>query len=247
MLDLESLFSLNYGMYIVSSSRSSEKGDSKRNGKFNGCIINSVFQLTPEPPMLAVSINKQCLTREYITQSKVFVVSVLAEGTPMEFIGRFGFKTGRDTDKFQGVNYKLGRSGAPIVLDNTVAFVEVEVTESIDVESHTLFIGKITACETLDSSKIPMTYSYYRDVKGGRTPRTAATYVNVQKKSKAKSKQGDKGMQKYKCLMCGYIYDPSVGDPENGVEPGTAFKDLPDDWVCPECGAPKDEFEPVAG
>jgi rubredoxin len=53
-------------------------------------------------------------------------------------------------------------------------------------------------------------------------------------------------MQKYKCLMCGYIYDPAVGDPQNGVAPGTAFKDLPADWTCPECGAPKDEFEPLA-
>jgi rubredoxin len=52
-------------------------------------------------------------------------------------------------------------------------------------------------------------------------------------------------MKKYKCLMCGYIYDPAKGDPENGVEPGTAFEDIPDTWVCPECGASKDEFEPI--
>ncbi len=53
-------------------------------------------------------------------------------------------------------------------------------------------------------------------------------------------------MKKYKCLMCGYIYDPEKGDPDNGVEPGTAFDDLPDTWVCPECGASKGEFEQVA-
>jgi rubredoxin len=52
-------------------------------------------------------------------------------------------------------------------------------------------------------------------------------------------------MKKYKCLMCGYIYDPAAGDPGNGVQAGTAFEDLPDDWVCPECGVGKDEFEPV--
>lgn len=50
---------------------------------------------------------------------------------------------------------------------------------------------------------------------------------------------------KYKCILCGYIYDPAVGDPDNGVEPGTAFADLPDDWVCPDCGADKDQFEPA--
>jgi rubredoxin len=50
-------------------------------------------------------------------------------------------------------------------------------------------------------------------------------------------------MKKYKCLMCGYVYDPQIGDPDSGVEPGTAFEDLPDDWVCPDCGVGTDEFE----
>ena len=52
-------------------------------------------------------------------------------------------------------------------------------------------------------------------------------------------------MVKYVCDECGYVYDPAVGDPDNGVEPGTAFEDLPDDWVCPECGARKDAFSPA--
>lgn len=52
-------------------------------------------------------------------------------------------------------------------------------------------------------------------------------------------------MKKFKCLVCGYIYDPALGDPDNGVQVGTAFEDLPDDWTCPECGVGKDEFEPV--
>ena len=52
-------------------------------------------------------------------------------------------------------------------------------------------------------------------------------------------------MKKYKCLMCGYIYDPAVGDPDNGVEPGTSFEGLPDGWTCPDCGVGKEEFEPV--
>ncbi|GAH71630.1 unnamed protein product [marine sediment metagenome] len=216
---------------------------SQKGNDFNGCIVNTVFQITPEPPMIAVSVNRQNLTHEYITKSKVFVISVLAEEAPLEFIGKFGFRTGRDTDKLQEVNYKLGVVGVPIVLDNTVGFIEAEVANAIDVETHTLFIGRIIACETIDESKVPMTYNYYRDVKGGRTPRTAATYV--EKKPKVKSETGDQEMKKYKCLMCGYIYDPAVGDPDNGVAAGTAFEDLPDDWTCPECGVGKDEFEPI--
>jgi rubredoxin len=52
-------------------------------------------------------------------------------------------------------------------------------------------------------------------------------------------------MQKYLCTVCGYIYDPTLGDPDNGVAPGTAFDDVPSDWVCPECGAPKEDFDPI--
>ncbi len=234
MLDLDSLFNLSYGMCIVTS---------KNSGSFNGCIVNTVFQLTPKPPIVAVSVNRQNLTHEYISNSGVFAVSILAESTPLDFIGRFGFRSGRNIDKFERVSCKTGQSGAPIVLDNTVGFIEAEVITTIDVETHTLFIGKITACETIDAGKIPMTYAYYRDVKHGRTPKTAATYHET--KTKTKTTKGTTSMKKYKCLMCGYIYDPAAGDPDNGVEAGTAFADLPDDWVCPECGVGKDEFEAV--
>ena len=234
MLDLQSLFNLSYGMCIVSS---------KMGDDFNGCIVNTVFQVTPEPPMVVVSIHRENLTYEYISESGVFAISILAEVAPMDFIGRFGFKTGRDIDKFQNVNYRTGTTGAPIILDNTVGFLEAEVTESVDVETHTLFIGKIKACETIDSAKVPMTYCYYRDIKGGRTPRRAATYIGV--KPKPKPAKGAEKMEKYRCLICGYIYDPEVGGPGSGVAPGTSFGDLPDDWVCPDCGAGKDRFEVV--
>jgi len=193
--------------------------------------------------MVATSVNRQSLTNEYIVDSKVFTASILSQETPMPFIGRFGFRSGRDIDKFKQVNYKIGRTGVPIVLDNTAAFLEAEVAQSIDVVTHTLFIGRIVACEVLERDAEPMTYAYYRDIKHGRTPKTAATYIR--EKQAAKLNEGATNMDKYKCLMCGYIYDPDVGDPENGVEAGTAFEDLPDDWVCPECGAGKEEFEPV--
>jgi flavin reductase (DIM6/NTAB) family NADH-FMN oxidoreductase RutF/rubredoxin len=234
MLDLESLFKLNYGMCIVSS---------KKADRINGCIINTVFQLVPEPPMVAISLNKESLTHEYIAESRIFAVSVLSEDAPMPLISRFGFKTGRDINKFEQVKYRLGQTQAPIVLDSAVAFIEAQVTQSIDIETHTLFIAKIIACQTLDEQKYPMTYAYYRDVKHGKTPRSAATYVEV--KTSRKEEKGAKVMKKYKCTMCGYIYDPAVGDPDNGVEAGTDFEDLPYDWVCPECGAGKDEFEPL--
>jgi rubredoxin len=61
----------------------------------------------------------------------------------------------------------------------------------------------------------------------------------------AKITKGADNMKKYKCLMCGYVYDPAIGDPDSDIEAGTAFEDLPDDWICPDCGVGKDEFEPI--
>jgi flavin reductase (DIM6/NTAB) family NADH-FMN oxidoreductase RutF/rubredoxin len=231
MIDLETLFKLSYGMCIVSA---------QKDAKISGCIVNTVFQVTPEPPIIAVSVNKQNLTWDYISAGRRFAVSILAEDTPMPFIGRFGFRTGRNFNKFEGVKYKTGQTGSPIILENAIAFIEAEVINSIDVISHTLFIAKVVSCETINDSKPPMTYEYYRCVKGGRTPRTAATYHQEKEKNK-----GIVTMKKYKCTLCGYIYDPAIGDPANGIEPGTSFDDLPDDWTCPECGASKDEFEPL--
>ena len=173
MLDLLSLFKLSYPMCVVSSIK---------DGRFNGCIVNTVFQIVPEPPMVALSINRQCLTHEYIIESKVFAVSVLSQEALIPFIGKFGFRSGKDIDKFEQVKYKIGRNGVPIVLDNTVAFLEAEVIESIDVVTHTLFIAKIVACQSLDEDGEPMTYAHYRDVKHGRTPKTAATYIKVEPK-----------------------------------------------------------------
>ena len=235
MVDLDSLFKLSYGMCIVSS---------KDAEKYNGCIINTVFQVTACPPRIGVSINKESLTNQYITKSGVFTVSILAEDAPISFIGKFGFRSGRDIDKFENVSFRSGITGAPVILEHTAAYIEGKVTKMLDIDTHTLFVAEIIGCETIDEKKQPMTYSFYRDVKCGKTPKSAATYHQSEQKDSQKI-SGDKKMKKYKCTLCGYIYDPEIGDPDNGIEAGTAFEDLPDDWVCPECGASKDEFEPV--
>ena len=78
---------------------------------------------------------------------------------------------------------------------------------------------------------------------GGR-PRTECGAPPTQKRI-LHITQGGENMDKWECLACGYIYDPAVGDPDSGIAPGTPFEDLPDDWVCPECGVDKDMFEKV--
>jgi flavin reductase (DIM6/NTAB) family NADH-FMN oxidoreductase RutF len=122
-----------------------------------------------------VCINKGNLTHEYIEDSGVFTASILAQDTPLNLIGRFGFKSGRDIDKFDGINYKLGETQAPIVLDNTLAYIEAKVINSVDVGTHTIFIGDLVDAEVIGEGE-PMTYAYYHLVKRGTTPKTAPSY-----------------------------------------------------------------------
>jgi len=166
-MDIHTLFKLSYGMYIVSS---------KKEGTFNGQIANTVFQVTAEPPTIAVSINKKNLTHQFIQESKVFTVSILERDVPMELIGRFGFKSGKEVEKFKGINYKLGITGAPVVIQNCLGYLECEVANSINVGTHTIFIGKVAEAEVLKDGE-PMTYAYYHKIKGGRSPKNAPTYI----------------------------------------------------------------------
>ncbi len=228
-MNIKTLYKVSYGLYVVGS---------VKNEKYNGQIANTVFQITSEPPTIAVSINKSNLTHEFIKESKVFAVSILSKETPMRFIGHFGFKSGRDTDKFKDVKYKSGITGAPVVLEYTIAYLETEVTNMVDVGTHTIFIGKVVDAEILGTGE-PMTYAYYHEVKKGKSPKTAPTYI------KEENKKETKGVKKYRCKVCGYVYDPEKGDPDSGIVPGTPFDKLPDDWVCPICGAGKEEFEEI--
>jgi len=227
-MNVKALHKLSYGLYVIGS----RKGD-----RLNGQIANTVFQITSEPPTVAVSINKNNLTHQFIKESKVFTASVLRQSTPLSFIGHFGFKSGRDMDKLEGINYKIGETQAPVIIDNAVAYLEAKVIKEMDVGTHTIFIGELINADIL-SDEACMTYAYYHQVKRGTTPKTAPSYVEEKKEAKPK-------MVKYKCKVCGYIYDPELGDPDGGVKPGTPFEEIPDAWVCPVCGANKSEFERI--
>ncbi|MGD9403367.1 MAG: flavin reductase family protein, partial [bacterium] len=167
-MDITAFHMVSYGIYVVSS---------MKDGRPNGQIANTVFQITPDPPTVAVSINKLNLTWEYIKESGVFTVSVLSTETPMSFIGTFGFKSGRDIDKFEKCKSRPGeKTGAPIVLDYALSFLEARVVNSVDVGSHTIYIGEVVDCGMIAEGE-PMTYAYYHQVKKGKTPERAATYI----------------------------------------------------------------------
>jgi flavin reductase (DIM6/NTAB) family NADH-FMN oxidoreductase RutF/rubredoxin len=235
-LDLKTLFKISYGLYVVTS---------QADNKINGQIANTIFQITAEPPTIAISINKLNLTHEQIKKSGVFTINILEKETPLNFIGNFGFKSGRDINKFDGITYKHGINGCPIILENSVGYVELKVTHQLEVNTHTIFVGEITNAEILSNNE-PMTYAYYHEVKRGTTPKNAATFqaAEVKKEEVIKIKE-EKVMAKYRCTVCGYEYDPTLGDPDSGIKAGTAFEDIPDSWVCPICGASKDQFEKI--
>jgi flavin reductase (DIM6/NTAB) family NADH-FMN oxidoreductase RutF/rubredoxin len=222
MIDYEVLFKISYGLYIVCSG-SKERG--------NGYISNTVFQVTSEPPHFATCCNKENHTAGLIQTSGVFSVSVLHIDTGPDTIGTFGYKSGSDTDKLKGKLIRYGETGAPIVLTDTIAFMEFRVTETIDVGTHLMFIGKLVHSEILDDDAEPLTYQYYRDVKKGSAPKNAPTYIDRSKL--VKSGPGWK-YARYECPTCGYIYDEE--------KEGVRFEELPDNWVCPDCGERKSEF-----
>lgn len=171
-MNAKALHKLGYGMYVVAS---------KQGDRLNAQIANTVFQITSEPPMVAVSINKSNLTHQFIQESRVFAATVLCQDAPLSFIGRFGFKSGRDTNKLEGVDYRIGKTGAPLVTENAVAYLEAEVIKEVDVGSHTIFIGSLVDADVI-SDEACMTYEYYHQVKRGTTPKTAPSYIEEKRR-----------------------------------------------------------------
>ena len=163
----EGLQYVTYGLYIVTTADGEKK---------NGLIVNTVFQVTAEPPRVAISVNKNSLTHEMIAKSGVFAAMPLEQATTLPFIGIFGFRTGRTFDKFANVPYKIGTLGCPIVTEHTLSYMEVQVAQQVDVGTHTLFIGKVKDAGVLKPNGTALTYDYYHHVIKGKTP-AGATHL----------------------------------------------------------------------
>jgi len=229
MINFEAFYKISYGLYVVTSGK---------DGKSNGFISNAVFQVTSEPPQFAVCCNKENYSAEIIKETGAYAFSVLRQEAGSDVIGTFGYRSGRDMDKLEKFDTFMGETGVPIVTNDMVAYFECKVNQTIDVGTHLIFVGEVKAAEIF-SDEDPITYAYYRNVKKGLAPKNAPTYIDRSKFDKKKPKVE---AVKYKCSACGYIYDPETGDKDNGIEPGTKFEDLPDEWVCPVCGAEKEDF-----
>lgn len=166
-IDFSALLKLQYGVYIITT---------KHEDHCNGQIATAVFQITADPVKMAVCLAKNTYTHELIEQSKIVGISVLAQNTSLPFIAKFGFKCGRNCDKLSGVDCKTGLLGCPLVIDNTLAIMEGIVVDSLDVDSHTLFVVEIKLAEKINDG-IALTYEYYHEVIKGKSPSNAPTFV----------------------------------------------------------------------
>ena len=212
-MDIQALFKLSYGLYVVSA-RSGEK-------KY-GCIVNTLQQVTAEPPMLSVAVNKNSVTAKAILDSGRFCGTVLTETADLHLIGTFGFKNSEAVDKFAAFSTKEDENNIPYLTEHAAARYSCEVAGTLDLGTHILIIGKVTEAEILSDEPV-MTYDYYHRVVKGGTPPTAPSYKgNISHKPAQKAQ--------WRCKICGYIYE---GDP------------LPADFVCPICGQGADKFEKV--
>ncbi|MFA7074470.1 MAG: flavin reductase family protein [Endomicrobiaceae bacterium] len=156
-----------YGMFIITSAS---------DGKIGGQTANTVFQITSMPPSIAISISKQNYTHLLLTQSKKAVISSLTEDAPFEFIGKFGFRSSKNFDKFAGIDFIKNSHGIPVIKTHTNAYFETEIISSLDADTHTLFLCRVTDAVVLNNNPT-MTYDYYHNVKKGLTPKNAPTYI----------------------------------------------------------------------
>ena len=175
----KAMYKLSYGLFVLTA---------QENGRDNGCIVNTVQQVTTEPNRIIVAINKNNLTHDMVLNTGKFNVSVLSEDSKFSTYKHWGMQSGRDVDKMEEIEISRSDNGLVYIAgEETNAFVSASVVSSTDLGTHTLFLADVTDCEVL-SDKESATYSYYQK--------------NI--KSKPASDNKSKG---FVCTVCGYIYE----------------------------------------
>lgn len=222
-MDFKVLNNISYGMYVVAT---------KYQDKNVGCFVNTVTQVTSEKPLISVCINKNNYTNEAIKQTKRFSISILSEETDPQVIGTFGFYSSKEVNKFEGIKHEEV-VGLPILTEKICGNIICELENVIDAETHEIFIARVLDTKSYDEKLTPMTYKFYHEVIKGKAPKTAPTY----QEETVEINETSKNYKKYRCKICGHIYDESK---EN-----VKFEELPESWVCPICKVGKDMFEEI--
>lgn len=177
-MDTSVMFKLGYGLYVLTA---------KDDAKDNGCIINTVMQVTSEPLQIAIAVNKKNYTNEMIQKTRKFNLSILSEKADFEIYKHFGYQSGREVDKFASfADAKRSPNGVLYVTKSTNAYISAYVQQEIDLGTHSLFIAQLVAAESLSDDK-SATYDYYQN------------FIKPKKENVVK-----KG---WICKICGYIYE----------------------------------------
>jgi len=201
------LFNIQYGLFVITT----KDGD-----RDNGCISNTVAQVTAQPNRISVALNKSNFTTELIQKSGRFTASILSEAADFELFKHFGFQSGRTVNKFADfTDCRRVSNGTFAITRGTNAFISADVEQAIDLGTHMLFIGLVTEMETLSDTP-SATYNYYQ--------------ANIKPKPQPAGKTED-GKTIWRCSICGYEY---VGE------------ELPEDFICPICKHPASDFVKVA-
>ncbi len=201
------LFNIQYGLFVITTCD---------NGQDNGCISNTVAQVTAQPNRISVALNKGNFTTELIQRSGRFTASIISEAADFELFKHFGFQSGRTVNKFADfTDCRRVSNGTFAITRGTNAFISANVEQAIDLGTHMLFIGLVTEMEML--ADVPSaTYNYYQS--------------NIKPKPQPVGKTAE-GKTIWRCSICGYEY---VGE------------ELPDDFICPICKHPASDFVKVA-
>ena len=175
------MFNISYGLYILTA----------KTEKHNGCVINALSQVTSTPNRIMIAINKNNYTTEQILKTKKFNVSILNEDANFDLIKRFGFSSGKNTNKFEDfASYKIAENGVSYITQGTNSYISAEVVEVRDLGTHYEFLADVVAEVPLN--EIPsITYAYYQANIKPKAPSTQKKIV-------------------YICSVCGYVYE---GDP----------------------------------
>lgn len=180
MVEPNALFKLSYGLFVLTA---------KDGGKDNGCIINTVTQLTDTPKRITIAVNKANYTHDMIQKTGMFNVSVLSEDVPFKIFQQFGFQSGREADKFAGMAAQTrSANGLRYLSEYTNAFISAKVISAEDYGTHTLFVADITEAKVL-SAEPSVTYAYYFE------------HIKPKPQPTAETKKG------WVCKICGYVYE----------------------------------------
>lgn len=177
-MDSKAMYKLTYGLFILTA----REGD-----KDNGCIVNTVIQVTTEPNRIAVAVNKKNYTHDMIVRTGTFNVSVLTEQSKFETYKHWGFQSGADTDKCERISFQRADNGVIYLTDECNAYLCAKVINAVDLGTHTLFLADVTDAAVL-SDEQSVTYAYYqKHIKSAPKP--------------AEKKKG------FICTVCGYVYE----------------------------------------